>query len=415
MAITATDIVKAPWLSFGAWPREITEEFQVIRQQLLTAMTQGQQRDRTGNYESVATVILSNLLAPHSEVYRWRSSRSHVLNGGEFDNPAQLTQSQVIKTIKAVMELGWIEPIDFNLVNELIPGKAANRFAITDTCPRLADPLVITYHPNSNFVFCRRDPLFEGFENEEGNWGYAEEEVIRDRALLQRYNAMISNTVLSLDGNVLAHSSPLRRLFKEDDEGRVYRNGRFFGGAWQNMRKVDRPRLLIDGQRTVELDFSAMFPRALYHSLGMEYEGDPYEIGGLDRKLWKAVFQIALNASKQGRNTALRNKLDKDFREENELQDQVRRVRSDPKHYFQVLENYHPQLAGHLYDRRTSDQLMWRESKVAKRLLTWAVQVNTPLLPIHDSFIVTVDQRGELEAGMRMSYRDEFGFNPVIR
>ena len=72
-----------------------------------------------------------------------------------------------------------------------------------------------------------------------------------------------------------------------------------------------RASITINGEATVELDYSSCHPRLLYHSLGCELEGDAYAIpeimeaaenDGMDwaevRRVVKAVFGHMLNSTK---------------------------------------------------------------------------------------------------------------------
>jgi len=82
----------------------------------------------------------------------------------------------------------------------------------------------------------------------------------------------------------------LKRYFTR---GSFKSGGRLFGGFWQQMKKVHRENLLIDGENIVVLDYSQMTPKILYGYCGSVPEmGDCYHIKGYEycRKGIKKVF-----------------------------------------------------------------------------------------------------------------------------
>ncbi|MBO9714995.1 MAG: hypothetical protein J7495_18940 [Sphingomonas sp.] len=92
----------------------------------------------------------------------------------------------------------------------------------------------------------------------------------------------------------------LHRVFSN---GRWDHGGRFYGGWWQGLPSIDRARILIDGEDTVELDFRAYQPRLAFHLEGhpLAPADDPYSLPGHDpaiyREAVKTVFAKLLNAA----------------------------------------------------------------------------------------------------------------------
>src|SRR5947207_9185465 len=83
------------------------------------------------------------------------------------------------------------------------------------------------------------------------------------------------------------HSDPARRpielsgrsLVRIFNDGSFERGGRFYGGWWQGVPQHYRMHITIDGEPTVEADYSAIHPRLLYAREGMDCCGDPYDVG----------------------------------------------------------------------------------------------------------------------------------------
>ena len=112
---------------------------------------------------------------------------------------------------------------------------------------------------------------------------------------------------------VLAEEFLLRDIGVESleialDHEQVYRifnrsswklGGRAYGALHQDMvRRHMRKLIRIDGQPTVEVDFSAYHIRMLYHMEGTDYPDDPYSVceGPEMRDTYKAVGLVAINA-----------------------------------------------------------------------------------------------------------------------
>lgn len=72
--------------------------------------------------------------------------------------------------------------------------------------------------------------------------------------------------------------------------------GRFYGD-YQNLPKADRDLILIDGERTVELDFKSLHFAMMYADVGIQLQVDPYLVDGFSRQTIKLVSLILANTS----------------------------------------------------------------------------------------------------------------------
>jgi len=83
----------------------------------------------------------------------------------------------------------------------------------------------------------------------------------------------------------------LYAVFSDDFQhgGRFYTHEK---DGYQSLSEEERACIHIDGEPTVELDFSGMQPRLLYSWGGIQYNGDPYVLNGDAelRDLFKIVF-----------------------------------------------------------------------------------------------------------------------------
>ena len=107
------------------------------------------------------------------------------------------------------------------------------------------------------------------------------------------------------DGRLRLHDRSLYRVF---NSASFDKGGRFYGGWWQIIPSSYRRKILINGKRTVELDFSSLHPSILYAKIGKELPTDAYDISlkpslAKDehrklsyRKLVKKAFNAMINA-----------------------------------------------------------------------------------------------------------------------
>jgi len=189
-------------------------------------------------------------------------------------------------------------------------------------------------------------------------------------------------------------ATQLYRVFNNDcfDNG-----GRFYGGWWQALRKRDRPRLLIDGEETVELDFRALHPRLCYHLQGQPLppEADPYTLEGLEggelRDLAKKAFNQLLNVrsgknprAPKGATALLPSKLS--------YKKLVERI--EEKH--QPIRNWFRSGRGVELQRIDSD--------IASSILHDFMRHDICCLPVHDSFIVPRSAEFILGQAMCLAY-----------
>ena len=124
--------------------------------------------------------------------------------------------------------------------------------------------------------------------------------IVRAFESFEDANEFLNQTVVLQDIGIehleiqLVHEQ-LHRVF---NDGSFSRGGRFYGALHLSLPRDLRPFILIDGQPTVELDYSGLHINMLYHMAGIDYLDDPYSAceGKALRKVYKAVGLIAINA-----------------------------------------------------------------------------------------------------------------------
>lgn len=237
------------------------------------------------------------------------------------------------------------------------------------------------------------------------------------RERLARVNALLARTCTELapgpdlgevardnadeEDRTSSRDRSLLRLYRVFNDGSFQRGGRFYGGWWQALPRDARKRLTINGEPTVELDFSGMHPRLCYqlagHPLGLDR--DPYAVPGMEvpehRELVKRAFGQLLNSSggmiraPQGAAAML------------------------PKGWswsrlIQELEAQHALIAPWFrYGRGLELQAL--DAAIADSILHSLALRNIPCLPVHDSFIVPVRYEEVLGETMHLAHDGQLG------
>lgn len=194
--------------------------------------------------------------------------------------------------------------------------------------------------------------------------------------------------VWTLDGWALTHVRKFNRN-NWDFGGRLYAH-------YQNIPKVVRPHFRIGGERTVLMDFSALHPVMLYHSRGLECEGDPYDIGlPIDRDSLKQVLNTMINAANAQQLYG-------------SIKARIARKEID-------LSGYEPKSVVHSFRRRHSAIVDLLHKDYGIRLqrvdseIALLVMERVECLGIHDGFIARRSLRVSLEHEMKRAYSEVVG------
>jgi hypothetical protein len=200
----------------------------------------------------------------------------------------------------------------------------------------------------------------------------------------------------------------LHRLFSNES---FSQGGRFYGAYHLELPKTLRQHILLNGEPVVELGFSALHIRMLYHMEGIDYRDDPYRAicdRPDERKIYKLVQLIAITAEDESAAIkAIRDQLRKNGVWE-ELTDE------------RILERLgrfkegHPAI-GKFLNTGIGLRLQNLDGKITDRVLTAMTQEGIPCLPVHDSYIVPRPHRELLDEVMSEAYEEVMGFQPVIK
>ena len=206
------------------------------------------------------------------------------------------------------------------------------------------------------------------------------------------------------DKDVPPHNLASRAIYRVFSNTSFDEGGRFYGGWWQNIPKQYRKKLLINGKRTVEFDYSGLHPAILYARSGTPFPEDPYDIG-LDAKhrgSVKKAMNAMLNAKKELSSPPRGFPLKEIGIRWVELKKLIKAKHPDISDYFGTGEGL---------------RLQYIDSCLAEELMLRFIdeKSDTALLPVHDSFIVHHGYASELKDMMLETFEKNFGDQIAVK
>lgn len=261
----------------------------------------------------------------------------------------------------------------------------------------------------------------------------------RESPAVRRLNRVMRGVVITVAGE--DHPGPqYYRVFNGSEQ----HGGRWYHGL-QNASKDERKGMLINGSPVVELDYSALHARMVYHLEGMEFPAgaDPYTIPGVDRDVAKLLFMQLLNdSSVKSARQHLKDRQNPKrvaayWRHRSEysswLMLPIGQRGKAPQRPSCLNDGFEPLGASVDVDQSIDDflelhhaiaptfdqpsqalRLQYHDARIAERVFADHVKLGRPVLGVHDSFIVSESHEADLRGIMTTAYRDEIGFNCPI-
>ena len=223
----------------------------------------------------------------------------------------------------------------------------------------------------------------------------AVEEEIREKSKKNDYNLHIN----------LANRS-LHRTFNNIE---FTHGGRFYGGWWELVPSKLRSRIVINGKRTEEYDYSGLHPNMLYAMEGQALPGDPYD--GLIKNVLEENTKEARKDCKRSFNAMLN--------ADREMKAQPTGIRlSDYNTNWATLSaaimERHKPIAHHFYTG-IGKKLQRIDSDMAEEVMLFFANEGVPVLPCHDSFVMHQGYQEDLQGLMAKVFRDRFGLEISIK
>ncbi len=213
-----------------------------------------------------------------------------------------------------------------------------------------------------------------------------------------------------------------RSVYRVFNDPKLQTGGRFFGAWWQDIPSSYRHFLLINGKRTVEIDYSSMHPTILYAWAGKEkpsgaysnilnpkkFPKDSYSSEENSMKGFRQMIERCLNAmlnSPKPTTRPPRKKKEKD---------------SNPsdfgltwKEVSGAILEFHEPIKDHFFSG-LGGKLQRIDSNIAERTMLHFARMGIPVLPMHDSFIMHHGYEGYLREVMAQSFYEVVGVRAKI-
>lgn len=245
------------------------------------------------------------------------------------------------------------------------------------------------------------------------------------RENLKRYNDLLAETdicIPQLNESYIELPKKAHRIYISTDHyiRRVFNNirwdhgGRFYGGFWQRIPSEFRKKIHINGQPTIELDYSGLHIVLLYRLEGIDYwkeiNRDPYQIqtNEWDRWFIKTFLLTAINAKDETSSfKAMRQAHNDEYGFYPSIKDwQFRRL-------LNLIRNQHKPI-DHKLCSGAGLELMNLDSRITEYIVMKFTQSGIPILTIHDSYIVQYRYEDDLRILMQEAINKFIGTTTIL-
>lgn len=254
------------------------------------------------------------------------------------------------------------------------------------------------------------------------------------RVILESINYIMEQSEITLDITSQELRELNARLNKDDDpykqavdyrrkylhrvflDRRLDRGGRFYGPWYQNIYKEYRPKIMINGAPTVEVDYSGYHPRILYALKNLSLPEDPYRLDDYPdsdsmRKFLKPFLLMIINAKSP--NAAMEGIRGENYKSKKSGKGTIKPPEipslsnNDLKPVMDKLIEKHKPISEYFFST-FGDTLQWYDSQIAENIMYHFAYQGYPCLPVHDSFIVHVGLQKELKELMEKIFVHNF-------
>ena len=201
-------------------------------------------------------------------------------------------------------------------------------------------------------------------------------------------------------------SVQLRRIFSRNS---LTKHGRFYGGWWQSLPSKYRRHIMINDKKTVEVDYSGMSIRILYGMAKQEYKGneDIYDLSDKTTEGQKWKFDRASPQRKLIKKyiNAFLNDEDGTYRL---TEEEHKQLGFDSIQIRERFLKVHAAIAD-LANAKIGLETQFYDSEIAMEVMQFFMEDDTPVLPIHDSFIIRAGFNQYLRKAMQAAFQKRFG------
>jgi hypothetical protein len=251
----------------------------------------------------------------------------------------------------------------------------------------------------------------------------------KSRAILKNHNALLARTEITLAGHTgelilrvgdKSYDLTDKTCYRSFSNSSFEQGGRVYGGWWEVIPNNDkdgvvrgyRKKILIDGNATVELDFSSLHLTMAYSleridPLAVSTQADLYELPGYERSVVKTAWNVSLSCHKRDSGLGA-------IQEELEEMG-IEKTTEELSHLVDAFQAKHPKVAKYMF-RNWGLKLQFQDSEMMMIIIQRFDELGIPVLTVHDSIIV--EEKHE-ELGKRIMHEsyNEAGFigTPLIR
>ncbi len=304
-----------------------------------------------------------------------------------WDDPAK-KNSRVARYRATPSLLGRIEKAGVSLV-DLRRHPSAEGIRLKDSKKRLVE-----YGDNA-FAIAARDRLRAINDMLEGHWA--------DLALTDEQLAAELKHIGRARDDEAAQSFDFaaRTVYRVFNNNDWEQGGRFYGAWWISVPSHLRRHILIDGKRTVEVDYSGIHAAMLFALAGKDIPSDPYSRcvtnkgNDIERKLVKTTFNALLNADSVKGISEIK-KYDETLTGRNW------------EDFKRFIVNSYPEFEDQ-FATGAGLRLQRMDSDLAETVMLQFANKGYACLPVHDSFLVHHEMQDVLEASMKAAFAHLFG------
>ncbi len=234
-------------------------------------------------------------------------------------------------------------------------------------------------------------------------------DLFADAYELEEINEQMSSKALddSYQANHLDLSSKyLKRIFNNSS---LEEGGRFYDGWWQSIPSEHRPLISLNGDFTVEMDYSSIHIHLLYALLQRPCPmDDPYVFGKLKRThrdQTKQLMMMLINASSEKGALA---SAEKEGLFDGEL---PKGIETPEEYVAEIYKNHEP--IQQFFSSGYGVKLQYTDSQIAEAVML--SMLPEPCLPVHDSFIVISTKAQKLRRVMNEEFKAVTGVDAKVK
>lgn len=275
---------------------------------------------------------------------------------------------------------------------------------------------------NSAGIVLRRNPPIILRDNKKRDIDFGSD-TLEVKTLIKntnRINKTLENHTigLSVDWDVIGElisrgifSDRTKKYIRIFNNSSFKQGGRFYCHWTQMIPSEMRRYITIDGEKTVEIDYSCLHLSMLYGLEGLRPPtGDLYRIEGIDpeyRKVIKKAVNIAINAESETSTMQAIREYSLEFERETGL------IPLRPKTVLNAIKEYHLPINKYLCTGY-GVHLQFIESSIAENIMLKLAENDICCLCIHDSFIVANPFQNNLSNSMEEYFYQVFNFYPKL-